>query len=368
MPIEVQIEKAHGKHIPVEETQRLRARLRERADRAPEGGLPAPRRAGRLGPSVHDDGLQERGRRDPHARQDPREGIHLSRPEAGQLVLRLRQRARRSGSRIRGSRRHRDRRRVSDRRCRSRASSRRRSGSPRLPAGPVLAVIWTTTPWTIPANQALNVNPELVYALVATARGHLVLAQDLVEAVPRALQARRADRRDGQGRGARADPLPASALRSRVAGLSRVVRDARAGHGHRPFVAGVRRRGLPVVPPLRHEGRRDPESGGRRRPLRRQPAVLRRREDLGGESADRRRSCASAARCSPPRNSRTATCTAGATARRSSTARRRSGSPAWTTCPAGTAGSPSARCARRRSPASRRRSSSPPGARRGSTG
>ena len=28
-----------------------------------------------------------------------------------------------------------------------------------LPAGPVLAVIWTTTPWTIPANQALNVNP-----------------------------------------------------------------------------------------------------------------------------------------------------------------------------------------------------------------
>ena len=42
------------------------------------------------------------------------------------------------------------------------------------------------------------------------------------------------------------------------------------------------------MPPLRHEGRRDPESGGRRRPLRRQPAVLRRREDLGGESADRR--------------------------------------------------------------------------------
>ena len=25
-------------------------------------------------------------------------------------------------------------------------------------------VIWTTTPWTIPANQALNVHPEIVYA------------------------------------------------------------------------------------------------------------------------------------------------------------------------------------------------------------
>ncbi len=50
-----------------------------------------------------------------------------------------------------------------------------------LPAGAAMAVIWTTTPWTIPANQALNLNPELTYALVATARGHLVLAQDLVE-------------------------------------------------------------------------------------------------------------------------------------------------------------------------------------------
>ena len=52
---------------------------------------------------------------------------------------------------------------------------------PALPAGPAMAVIWTTTPWTIPSNQALNVNPELVYALVATDRGHLVLAQDLAE-------------------------------------------------------------------------------------------------------------------------------------------------------------------------------------------
>ena len=49
-----------------------------------------------------------------------------------------------------------------------------------LPAGPVHAVIWTTTPWTIPANQALNVHPDFSYALVSTPRGILVLAQDLV--------------------------------------------------------------------------------------------------------------------------------------------------------------------------------------------
>ncbi|KKW67710.1 isoleucine--tRNA ligase [Lampropedia cohaerens] len=40
--------------------------------------------------------------------------------------------------------------------------------------------IWTTTAWTIPANQALNVNPEIVYALVDTDKGYLVLADVLV--------------------------------------------------------------------------------------------------------------------------------------------------------------------------------------------
>jgi len=43
------------------------------------------------------------------------------------------------------------------------------------------AVIWTTTAWTIPANQALNLNPELTYALVDTPRGLMVCAQSLVE-------------------------------------------------------------------------------------------------------------------------------------------------------------------------------------------
>ena len=43
------------------------------------------------------------------------------------------------------------------------------------------AVIWTTTAWTIPANQALNLNPALTYALVDTPRGLLVLAEVLVE-------------------------------------------------------------------------------------------------------------------------------------------------------------------------------------------
>ena len=51
-----------------------------------------------------------------------------------------------------------------------------------LPEGRVQAVIWTTTPWTIPANQALNAHPDFTYALVATERGVLLLAEDLVAA------------------------------------------------------------------------------------------------------------------------------------------------------------------------------------------
>jgi isoleucyl-tRNA synthetase len=41
----------------------------------------------------------------------------------------------------------------------------------------IFAVIWTTTAWTIPANQALNVHPELDYDLVQTSKGLLLLAK-----------------------------------------------------------------------------------------------------------------------------------------------------------------------------------------------
>ncbi len=60
-------------------------------------------------------------------------------------------------------------------------------------------VIWTTTPWTLPANQAIAVGAEIEYALVQfEARGLLVLAAELVEPfarrvgeVPRVLAAAR---------------------------------------------------------------------------------------------------------------------------------------------------------------------------------
>ena len=58
-------------------------------------------------------------------------------------------------------------------------------GLPEVDAGAI--VIWTTTPWTIPSNQALNIHPEFKYALVrvtpAPSTGSLlILAADRVEA------------------------------------------------------------------------------------------------------------------------------------------------------------------------------------------
>ena len=49
-------------------------------------------------------------------------------------------------------------------------------------ASGAMAVIWTTTPWTLPANQAVAVGAELVYQLLDTPKGKLVLAKDLAEA------------------------------------------------------------------------------------------------------------------------------------------------------------------------------------------
>ncbi len=48
--------------------------------------------------------------------------------------------------------------------------------------GPAFAVIWTTTPWTLPANEAVSVHPELTYDLIETEKGALILVRELAEA------------------------------------------------------------------------------------------------------------------------------------------------------------------------------------------
>jgi isoleucyl-tRNA synthetase len=52
----------------------------------------------------------------------------------------------------------------------------------KAPPKPIYAVIWTTTPWTLPGNQALNAHPDFTYNLVDTEKGFLILAAELQEA------------------------------------------------------------------------------------------------------------------------------------------------------------------------------------------
>ncbi len=60
------------------------------------------------------------------------------------------------------------------------------------PAGPNVkggfyAIVWTTTPWTLPASMALAFNPKIRYALVSDDKGDVyILAADLVSAVGQA--------------------------------------------------------------------------------------------------------------------------------------------------------------------------------------
>ncbi len=47
--------------------------------------------------------------------------------------------------------------------------------------GPISIAIWTTTPWTLPANQAVSVHPELDYVLLQCGDERLILAQELYQ-------------------------------------------------------------------------------------------------------------------------------------------------------------------------------------------
>ncbi|HET9795075.1 MAG TPA: isoleucine--tRNA ligase [Thermoanaerobaculia bacterium] len=139
---------------------------------------------------------------------------------------------------------------------------------------PIRAVIWTTTPWTIPSNAAIAVHPEREYVLATTSGGHFVVARDLLERT-----AKDAGWTDveitGVVPGARLvglryeHPLPAEARARlddpekafRVVAADYVTMDTGTGlvhtapgHGEDDFRTG-QREGLPVLSPLDDAGR-----------------------------------------------------------------------------------------------------------------
>lgn len=48
-------------------------------------------------------------------------------------------------------------------------------------------IIWTTTPWTLPANLGISLNPEFTYVVVAVENKKFIVAKDLLETVANAI-------------------------------------------------------------------------------------------------------------------------------------------------------------------------------------
>ena len=180
MPIEVQIEKTHGKNIPVEQTQRLaRAYATEQIARQKAQF----QRLGVLGDWDH-----------PYTTMAFRNEADEIRMLGALLAKGFIYRGLKpvnwcfdcQSALAEAEVEYEDRTDIAidvgfevDSRDRARLAS--AFGLDEPPDGPVRVVIWTTTPWTIPANQALAVHPALVYSLVETSRGNLILASALVE-------------------------------------------------------------------------------------------------------------------------------------------------------------------------------------------
>ncbi len=137
-----------------------------------------------------------------------------------------------------------------------------------LPRLPAYAVIWTTTPWTIPANLAVAVNPDLVYAVVESGGEHYLVAKELAEGLMRS--AGRADWRIvREVRGADLEGLvarhPYLDREARFVLGDHVTLEAGSGlvhtapgHGQEDHEVGLRY-GLEVYSPVDERGRFLPE-------------------------------------------------------------------------------------------------------------
>ncbi|WP_091535723.1 isoleucine--tRNA ligase [Fontimonas thermophila] len=124
-------------------------------------------------------------------------------------------------------------------------------------------VIWTTTPWTLPANQAIAVGPHITYVLAEFPRaGRLVVAADLLEPLARRLG--QVARVLGSATGAALEGMrahhPFASREVPVILGEHVTLDAGTGlvhtapaHGQEDYVVGLRYR-LPVDNPVGSDG------------------------------------------------------------------------------------------------------------------
>ena len=134
-------------------------------------------------------------------------------------------------------------------------------------------IIWTTTPWTLPANQAIAVHPKFIYRLVRTPRGDLIMNQELVPNVMKALGFETEDYEivEGAWAGAELEGIvcrhPWMERDSKVVLGEFVTQDQGTGcvhiapgHGQEDYEVGLRY-GLEVLAPVDAEGKFTAEAG-----------------------------------------------------------------------------------------------------------
>jgi isoleucyl-tRNA synthetase len=143
---------------------------------------------------------------------------------------------------------------------------------PLQPAGTFL-VIWTTTPWTLPANVAIAVHPAFRYRLVGTPRGQLLLAEEMIADLMKLFGFAEGECELASG------PLLGTSLEGVVCSHPWLDRDVvvlpaefvaagqgsgcvhiAPGHGREDYELG-QRYGLPVLAPVDGEGRFTAEAG-----------------------------------------------------------------------------------------------------------
>jgi isoleucyl-tRNA synthetase len=142
-------------------------------------------------------------------------------------------------------------------------------------------VIWTTTAWTIPANQALNLNPEIDYALVDTPRACWCWPRPWSRTASSAGN-RRQGRRHGQGREAGGPELqaPAGTTWTPATAACRPstwpTTPPPRRHRHRALGARLRRGRLQLLRGARPGARRHPQPRAGQRQLRGRLSAVRR--------------------------------------------------------------------------------------------
>jgi isoleucyl-tRNA synthetase len=141
---------------------------------------------------------------------------------------------------------------------------------PALGGGNVFVVIWTTTPWTLPANLAVAFHPDFVYAAVAVQGEVWIMAKDLVEPVMKqfgiddytvkaTFSARGLENRRCRHPFLDRDSLMVLADYVTIEAGTGCVHTA-PGHGADDYLTGLRY-GLDILSPVDSEGRFTAEAG-----------------------------------------------------------------------------------------------------------